>query len=408
MRVLQLRNAARSDDGAVAVFVAILALLLIGLSAFAVDLGSAYAVKRQLSVAADAAALDAGAAVNAALPAGAGCTPSVLTQIGAQSKAEAAANTTNAGNDNSGKSVIDSVTVRCQGGVVEVDVVNSRTIPSIFGGIFGVDRQVPRRAATSQVFVPSVGVGLRPFAACQDDLSGSNGVITRLNANVGAVPAYGDYFVVWISRTQKVCNSNASGQWGFTNFLDQGQFGEFNDSGTIAYNPGATCAGGNANSGGNAGCQAVWVEDGYNGGVAIPNPASGGNTGLDANSGLANSSDYRDALDALVGQVIQIPVATDYVGSRFNVTGIVSVKVCAVKQSPGSIETGDCYAPDGTSNPLTGNDLNPWTGFKNNEGALQVQFVGFSTSSYAPPNPNADCLADPTCDFGSRAVVLYR
>jgi hypothetical protein len=401
----------RQDDGAVAVFVAILAFLIIAISAFAVDLGSAWAAKRQLSVAADAAALDAGNAVNLALPPGAGCSPTVLTQIGAQAKATAAANATNATNDKTGAAVIDSVEVECDntGGAntgVSVKVVNRRAIPSIFGGLFGVNDQEPRRTATSRIFVPDVASGLRPFAACHDDLHGVNGVVPRLNANVGSIPQYGDYFVVWISRDQKVCNSNASGQWGFTNFLDQGAYGDFGDAGTVAYNPAEDCAGNSPSSGGNAGCQSSWVADGYFGGVGIPNPATGGNTGLDASSGLGNSGAYRTALDDLVGQVIQIPVATDYVGGRMNVTSIVSAKVCAVKQSPSSIVTGGCYAPVGSTNPLTGANLNPWAGFKNNEGALQVQYVGFSTSSYG--GAIAGCLGNPACDSGTRAVALWR
>jgi len=378
------------------------------MAAFAVDLGSAYAAKRQLSVAVDAAALDAGAAVNAALPAGKGCSSSTLTSIGAQAKAEAAANTTNLGNDKTGQSVVESVTVSCTNAAVEVSVTNRRNIASTFGFILGVDQQSPRRSATSLVYVPSVATGLRPFAACADDLVGATGVITKLNQVVGTVPQYGSHFTVWISRTQKVCNSTSSGQWGFTNFLDQGAYGDFNDPGTVAYNPDETCAGGSPSSGGNAGCQAAWVGSGYNGGVAIPNLAVGGNTGLSGNSGLANSSAYRSALDDLVGDVIQIPVATNFNGSDINVTGIVSARVCAVKQSSSSITTGSCYAPVGAKNPLTGADLNPWAGFKNNEAALQVEYVGFSTSSFAPPNSNTNCLNDPTCDFGTRAVALYK
>ena len=58
------------DTGAIAVVVAILSTLLLLMAAFAVDLGNAYAVKRQLSVAADAAALDAARAVAVADSAG--------------------------------------------------------------------------------------------------------------------------------------------------------------------------------------------------------------------------------------------------------------------------------------------------------------------------------------------------
>ena len=406
MRVLQLRG---SDDGAVAVFVAILSVLLLGLAAFAVDLGSAYAAKRQLSVAADAAALDAANAVNAAIPAGAGCSPAVLASVGAQAKATAAATTTNGGNDKTNSASIESVDIACNANrSVEVTVVNSREIPSTFGSVLGVSKQVPRRTATASIYVPTIATGLRPFAACSDDLVGANGVIAKLNAIVGAVPQYGSHFVVWISKDQSVCGASPGGQWGFANFLDQGAYGDFNDVGSPAYNPASTCGGGSPSSGGNAGCQSEWVDVGYNGGVTIPNLAVGGNTGLSGNSGLANSAAYRDALDALVGDVIQLPVATSYANGNLNVTGVVSARVCAVKQSPGSITSGSCYAPVGATNPLTGKNLNPWAGFKNNEGALQVEFVGYSVSSVAAPNASGCALNDKTCDFGTRAVTLYK
>jgi len=47
------------QDGAVAVLIALLAVVLFVMAAFAVDLGNAYAISRQLSVSADASvALD--------------------------------------------------------------------------------------------------------------------------------------------------------------------------------------------------------------------------------------------------------------------------------------------------------------------------------------------------------------
>ncbi|HSN05775.1 MAG TPA: pilus assembly protein TadG-related protein, partial [Candidatus Angelobacter sp.] len=47
----------RGDRGAVAILVAIMAVLLVGMAAFAVDFGMAYANKTSLQKAADAAAL---------------------------------------------------------------------------------------------------------------------------------------------------------------------------------------------------------------------------------------------------------------------------------------------------------------------------------------------------------------
>ena len=49
----------RDERGAVAIITALLAVLLLGISAFTVDMGMAYVTKRQLSSASDAAALAA-------------------------------------------------------------------------------------------------------------------------------------------------------------------------------------------------------------------------------------------------------------------------------------------------------------------------------------------------------------
>ncbi len=90
MRV-QLKH--RDDEGAIAIIVALLSLVLIGMAAFAVDFGNAYAVKRQLSVSADASALDAARAVATAkvgtqpiLGGGRGC--STWRQRGADRRTE--------------------------------------------------------------------------------------------------------------------------------------------------------------------------------------------------------------------------------------------------------------------------------------------------------------------------------
>ena len=142
MRV-QLRE---REQGAVAVIVAVLATLLLGLAAFAVDFGQAYAVKRQLSVAADASALDAARAVattkignNPILGGGKGCaTWTSAERAAAENAAQGAAEDTNANNDLSGNSTVDLVTVTCVGNDrVEVDVENSRELDALFAQLLG-------------------------------------------------------------------------------------------------------------------------------------------------------------------------------------------------------------------------------------------------------------------------------
>jgi hypothetical protein len=217
-------------------------------------------------------------------------------------------------------------------------------------------------------------------------------------------------FLVNVSNRSAVCGTASSGDWGFTNFLEQGGFGEFNDSGAPAYNPDETCAGGNANSGSNAGCQSSWTADGYGGPVYFPNAAIGGDTGLGGNTGLANSSAWRSAFDDLVDKTILLPVADRYQNGpgidRLNVTGVVAVVVCSAKRGSNVVQ-GTSTECSGRRLPTVNPDLATWSGYKNNEGGLWVVPVSYATSGVV--DPRSDCaLGQDGCDFGTRAVRLYR
>jgi hypothetical protein len=389
--------------GAVAVIVGVLATLIIGIAAFAVDLGIVYASKRQLSVAADASALAAARDLNSAIPPGTVCSPATATALTAQ--AQAAAALANTQNDRAGGSTVQSVVVACTTDDFKVTVTNTRTSQAVFGRILGVNDFRPTGTATAQLFVPSVGVGLRPIAACYG----------TVEANYSAKTP----FVVWIDKESAVCGTAASGEWGFTNFLDQGAYGEYDDSSKPAYFPEEGCANGNANSGGKAGCQEDWTRTGYEGPVTIPNlvtsPTSD-NTGLAGNSGLAKSSGWRDAAESLVGQTIQLPVADTFSGKkRLNVLGVVTVRVCSAKigKGGGSVTTVT-PTPAGCSGRVqpTALQVPEWANdtFKNNEAALWVVPTDFVTSGVFG-GPRAGCFG-PTppagCQFGTRAVRLFQ
>ncbi len=399
MRIQLSSISARSqrDEGAIAVFVAVCAILLLGMAAFAVDFGNAFANKRQLSVAADASALAAARAVNATIPVGGTCNAAAL-----QATAQSAAETSNAQNDLRNDSVVTGVDVSCTDGLVEVTVRNERSVPSFFGGVFGANGYTPTGTATAQLFVPSGVSGLRPIAACQASL--------LANYQPAASPAVANPFLVTVSNASAVCGTASSGDWGFTNFLEQGGYGEFNQPTAPAYNPGETCAGGSTASGGNAGCQAQWTDDGYGGPVYFPNSAVGGDTGLGGNTGLANSSAWRTAFDALVDKTIMLPVADRYYAGpgidRINVTGVVTVKVCAVKRGSTPIQgtSPDCA---GRRLPTTNPDLATWNGYKANEGGLWVIPVTYATSGVVDPRAGCD-VGEAGCDFGTRAVRLFR
>lgn len=385
----------RTDDGAIAVIVAILAVLLLGMAAFALDFGNAYSVKRQLSVAADSAALAAARAANASIPVGGNCSESAL-----QAVARAAAVTANSQNDRSGQSSVTSVAVDCSGGTLTVTVANERSLETIFGSLFGADGYTVARQASAQLYVPGAASGLRPIGACQ----------ATLLANYQPAAGVANPFLVFVSKDQAVCGTTPAGNWGFTNFLDQGSFGTYNDPGDPAYNPEETCTSGNPSAGGQAGCQSLWTDIGYSGPVYFPNTLTSPGPGLAGNTGFSNSSAWRSALDGLVDDIILLPVADRFSGNgsnaRLNVTGIVTLRVCSVNRG-GTVRQGTSTDCAGRRVPTTNPDLATWQGLKNNEAALWAIPTDYVTSGVT--NPRSDCrLGQSGCDFGTRAVRLYR
>ncbi len=278
------------DDGAVAVIVALLSVLLVLMAAFAVDLGNAYAVKRQLSVAADSAALDAARAVAVAksgglpiLGGGQGCAGWTASQrAAAQAAAEGAANSTNAANDLSGNSNVDSVVITCIGDSrVEVRVDNSRDLPVFFGGVANISSIAPKRSATAAV-VPLLSVsGLRPYAAC-------NSVVDQAKATPG------ETFVMDLDNKIGLCNSTAAGNWGIVDF-DGGS----NPTGDIQ----------------------DWTQNGYPKPVSVSPPVVPGDPGN-------NLAPVQTQLDSIVDQVVLFPVVSGYTpgsgpgsNGRFTVVG---------------------------------------------------------------------------------------
>lgn len=383
MRVQLIRD--RDDHGAIAVIVALLAVVLVGLAAFAVDFGNSYAVKRKLSVAADAAALAAASDVGKiALTQATGCSGGLLQPASAQAAAQTVAQTTatavNSRNDLSGQATVTSVTVTCTSQDVRVNVVNHQTVPTLFGSVFGVSQTDPTRSATARVFSSDTYSGLRPIAAC------ASTVQVRYQPKSGVQQP----FLVFMDKNSlgsltgldTTCYKASSGQWDVANFLDQGYYnpasGYFSDP----------CAGGNPQSGGNGKCQAAWLENGYGGAVYLKNPhvyvpdpalrTNAADPGLLGNSGVASSNSFRNALDTLPGKVVLIPVVDwlsnakigiKNVNDRFGLTGVVAVRVCAtydeqsgahVDPSPIAGECGGYITPDASGSPYVA-ESNWWT-----------------------------------------------
>ena len=171
---MSLRLGARHDErGAVAVLVAILAVFLIGLSAFTVDLGAAYVSKRNLQKAADAGALAAAQVLTAY--------PGTCDQIRSNSTAVQKAHDRaieiaqlNYPDDSwTEESARWSVTCDPNLKVVLVKFGNSGTTPTRLAGVFdGNDDITTDRDAEATVDVsPYTGEGVRPLALCSAQIT---------------------------------------------------------------------------------------------------------------------------------------------------------------------------------------------------------------------------------------------
>lgn len=303
----RLSRSQSEDQGAVAIIVALLLVVLLGFGAFAVDMGYAYAVKREQSVTADAAAL-AGAQAAAIEfreqhpSAGIDCTPSTAGEV--SSAATTAAVSTYNANAPQGSAGTPTVSVTCEDGNFNVTVRGESSLPTFLGGLLGQSELHPVAEATAQVAGAPGYSGLRPYAICLDDLAkGAN------NATVQS--EFGEDK----KHTIKECNKNPAGNWGLADF-DGGS----NQNGDIA----------------------DWTEHGYPDAVGFPSNLPG-DPGADF-----NSQGVREALTSIVGETVLLPVATQWNESGgnnawFTAVGAISVKVCGYAIVGKSTETDPCW-----------------------------------------------------------------
>lgn len=165
MRVRVSPGERRDERGVTAVIVALLAVVMLGIGAFSIDLGLSYASTRQLQTASDAAALAAanvfkkspGTSCSAVLAAG---------STGARAAADAIrlenrpASTRLAYDASCGTDGSITVTYRSQG-----------TTPRFFGQFWGrTTDYTSDRTATAKVKTLTGGTGIRPYAICASQI----------------------------------------------------------------------------------------------------------------------------------------------------------------------------------------------------------------------------------------------
>lgn len=205
MRVPVSQEPLKDEKGAVAVLVGILAIFLIGLSAFTIDLGSAYVSNRNLQRAADAGAL-AGAQSLSKVP---GTCNSILSDSAEVAKAKAVAVDIAKKNYPDGVWTESTWEVRCDATSKSllVKLGNAGTTRTRFAGVFGGQSEVTTsRAATATVEVAQyAGTAMRPLAVCSTQLTA--GPYVRLDYPTDAPPACGNASGAWWTVD---CPSNPS------------------------------------------------------------------------------------------------------------------------------------------------------------------------------------------------------
>lgn len=334
-------KAVGNDDGAVAILVAVLSLVLFGMAAFAVDLGYAYSVKRQLSVTADASALAgaraAGQQFSTDRLAGVGCDPASLTPV-----ATAAATELHNENGPKGSDGDPAVAVSCQpDNSILVEVQNSSTLDTFFGAILGVDSLNPGTAAVARVSGSPGYAGLRPYAVCETEIAG-----------LTAGDTYQSLYGGGQAQEDQPCQFTPSGNWGLVDF-DDGS----NPTNDIAN----------------------WTAFGYDGTVTIPDAEMSGDPGANF-----NSISIKTALASIVDQTVLLPVASTWQtdggnNANFAAVGVVSATICGAQVGNWQA-TGACWdQSQADTTELKPNDL-----------ILQWQFQEYATS-YSSSGTGTEC-----------------
>ena len=197
------------DSGAVVVLVAILAVFLIGLSAFTVDLGSAYVSNRNLQKAADAGAL-AGAQALTKYPGTCNSVASDSTAVTAAHQAAIAMAKKNYPHASWAEDASWAVKCDPKLKVLLVTFGNSGTTQARFTGVFGGANEVTtKRGSEATVDVaPGTADGVRPLALCSASFDPTymdrTGDFVRIHfPGAGRVPP-------------ESCNVNLSGNWWLT------------------------------------------------------------------------------------------------------------------------------------------------------------------------------------------------
>lgn len=348
----------RGDDGAIAILVVILTVVLIGSLAFVTDFGMAYANQRRLQNGADAAALAIGQKVAGTASPSADCpamvaafqTPAMrsLTQDFVDKNAG-----TGLASLQSGSAGFALECKKLPGASVDslvVHVADEQKSPGFFGGIFGRSDLPISKEARVAVGPAGTVVGLRPFALCKQDAD-------KLEAS----PMQS--FTFSFDNADAGCGY-APGNWG-----------------TIDLNGGSN----------STAEMKTWIETGYDGSLSVVSPLQ-----LNGDTGALSPGAFEDSMNVMItNDAVVLPVYDSLTlqgsGATYNIIKFVSVKVCGWKFNSQSgddlTQPNHCFVPPSAPVPTN---------------YLQVRFNEFIPIGEL----NLTCkLGDGACD-GPRVFAL--
>lgn len=312
------RREDRNDSGAVAIMVALLSVVLIGVLAFVADFGMAYANQRNLQNGVDAAVLAVGHEVALTAPGTADCNAMGVQALNSRTLAEdffrrnapdsGAALAAGVAGFNAACNANDQLVITAKA---------EQASPAFFGGIFGSDEVSIGEQARAMVGPAGTVVGLRPFAICQAmaDLVKSNpGQLHTFdfdNANLGC--------------------GYSPGNWALLDF----------------------------NGGNNATTEvSQWIQDGYSGPISVSPPVL-----IDGNPGAPNPGAFQTEMGLMMGDDIVLPVFDQFLpgqnggNAQLRITGFVSVKGCAWKFNNKSGKDSICGDLTAVPTPIPANYL---------------------------------------------------
>lgn len=279
------RRSTQSEQGAVAIMVAILSVALIGVLAFVTDIGMAYANKRILQNGADAAVLAVGNELIKTSRPNETCAEMATREGSVQGIASSYLE------DNAQGSAVslDGYSLDCEPMGLVVSATATKQSPAFFGGIFG-SGDIPLAQSAKAIVGPAGAVvGVRPIAIC-----------SARAALLLASPTTTMTFDV--DNVDQGCGS-AAGNWGLLD-LDGGS----NPTGDLE----------------------KWIGSG-----SPDQISSAPGTWLHGNPGIPRPGALAPAMDSILGKIVILPVFDQMrgsgQGSEFQVTGFISVRMCAYK-----------------------------------------------------------------------------